>query len=440
MSRRHFPLWTVLGVVLIAALVIGSGALSSSSPTDAQRAAAIESVIRCPSCEDLTVAVSSAPTAVTVRSTVTHLIDQGWTDAQIKQYLVARYGSAIVLDPPTSGWSALVWVLPIAGGLAAVTVLVVVLVGRRRRDDRELDADVRSGPVDPEVLEERRRFLNQSLADADAEFLAGDLSDADYLSLRQRDLGRLAALGPVGTARPTPAGVGAASSSMATGTATATATATATLTRDEQSGEADTDPDSVAEERVAPKRRRGRNAWFLTAAIGCFAAALIVAIPVFSSTRLPGETATGSVSLSGTQQLVRTLDQAAAVENQGNLKLASQLYQSVLSAHPDNEVALAQLGWLEFRIGQQGDSNALIADAQSLLNKAVVLAPGDYAVHLYLGSILLELNDNAVGAANQFRLFLADDPPAAVVSQAAPTIRSAFTQAGQPVPAAVPVG
>ena len=116
MSRRRFPLWTLLGVVLVVALVVGSGVLSSSPPTAAQRAAAIESVIRCPSCEDLSVAQSSAPTAVAVRATVAQLIAEGRTDEQIEDYLVARYGASIVLDPPASGWSLLVWLLPLAGG------------------------------------------------------------------------------------------------------------------------------------------------------------------------------------------------------------------------------------------------------------------------------------------------------------------------------------
>ena len=147
MSRRHVPVWTLLGVILVAALLIGSGAFSSAPPTAAQRAAAIESVIRCPSCEDLSVAVSSAPTAVTVRATVSRLVDQGQSDRQIKDYLVARYGSAIVLDPPASGWSALVWILPIVVAIAGIAVLVVVLV-RRRKGDRDLDADIRGESAD----------------------------------------------------------------------------------------------------------------------------------------------------------------------------------------------------------------------------------------------------------------------------------------------------
>ena len=126
MRSRRFPLWTVLGVVLVVALVAGSGVLSSTPPTNAQRAAAIESVIRCPSCEDLSVAVSSAPTAVTVRATVRQLVDHGLTDRQIEDYLVSRYGSAIVLDPPATGWSALVWILPVAAGVGAAVVVAVV--------------------------------------------------------------------------------------------------------------------------------------------------------------------------------------------------------------------------------------------------------------------------------------------------------------------------
>ena len=122
MRSRRFPLWTLLGVVLVVALLVGSGVFSSTPPTGAQRAASIESVIRCPSCEDLSVADSSAPTAVTVRATVRQLVDHGLTDSQIEDYLVARYGSAIVLDPPTSGWSSLVWVLPVAGGVLAAVV------------------------------------------------------------------------------------------------------------------------------------------------------------------------------------------------------------------------------------------------------------------------------------------------------------------------------
>jgi cytochrome c-type biogenesis protein CcmH len=431
MRSRQFPLWTLLGVVLVVALLAGSGVFSSAPKTNAQRAASVEAVIRCPSCQDLSVAVSTAPTAITVRATVAHLVDQGRSDQQIKDYLVARYGSAIVLDPSTRGWSALVWVLPIAGGLAGLAALVVVLVRRRRRGTGGLDADVRGPEVDPVALEERRHFLTQSLADADAEYLAGDLEDGDYLVLRQRDLGRLAALGPrTATTASWPV-------VATTGAATPSTTLTAEVIDDAAAvpGSPGLQPSS---RRSGGRSRSGRNKWFLIGSIGCFVAAMAVAVPLFAHIRLPGQTATGSVSLSPSQQVSRSLDQAAAVENLGQLGQAAQLYQTILTSHPDNEVALVQLGWLEYRIGRQGASSSLIGDARVKLGQAATLNPGDYAVHLYLGTLMLQQEGNVPGAVDQFTQFLASKPPVTVLSEAASVLRQAYTAVGKPIPFGIP--
>ena len=439
MRSRQFPLWTLLGVVLVVALLVGNGVFSSTPPTNAQRAASVEAVIRCPSCEDLSVGVSSAPTAITVRATVAHLVDQGKSDQQIKDYLVARYGSAIVLEPSTNGWSALVWVLPIAGGLAGLAALAVVLVQRRRRGTGDLDADVRGRVVDPVALDERRQFLTSSLADADAEYLAGDLEDGDYLVLRQRDLVRLAALGPATATRPTTTAATTAATAMKPAVTTASAAGSTAKWTAEAVDDAAAGPGSpVAAMTQTASRRHGRNRWFLIGSIGCFVVALTMAVPLFAHSRLPGQTATGSVSLSPSQQMARSLDQAAAVENQGQLGQAAQLYQTILTSHPANEVALAQLGWLEYRIGRQGASTSLISDARVKLNQAATLNPGDYAAHLYLGTFMLQQEANASGAVDQFTLFLASKPPVAVVSQAASVLRQAYSTAGRPFPSSVP--
>jgi len=438
-TRRTFPLWTALGAVLVVALVIGSGVLSSSPPTAAQRAYAIESVVRCPSCEDLSVAVSSAPTALTVRATVRQLIAEGRTDRQVEDYLVARYGSSIVLDPPASGWSLVVWLLPLFGGAAALVVLGVVLVRRRGAvaTDAPGPADLGAASPDPVVLEERRRFLTQSLADADAEYLAGDLSDQDYLALRQRDMVRLAALdaGAAGVPAPTDPSAGEVGAQAASDS-----TADATdPDRGRAPSEGNRSPDGSrtgAPASSTPGRptRGHRSWWFLGGAVAAFGAALIVAVTLFASHRLPGQTSTGSISLSQGQQVEQTLNQAATLENQGQLGQAAQLYQSVLNSHPDNEVALAQLGWLEYQTGRQGASASLIGDARAKLNRAVQLDPGDYAVRLYLGTVLLQQDGDAAGAVDQFRQFLADNPPATAVQQAAGELRAAYQKAGLQVP------
>lgn len=406
---RRRGLWVLLLVVLLAALVVGSGLLHSSPPTPAQRAAAIDAVIRCPSCEDLSVANSSAPTAQSVRSTVARLVAEGKSDAQITSYLSSRYGSAIVLEPPSTGWAVLVWLLPVAFGVVAVVALTVVLVRRRGRGVEGLDQWTGTGSTDRAALDERRRFLVASLADADAEFLAGDLSAADYHVLQDRDRARLAAVeSSLGALLP------------------------------EVSSGSDEDQTTGA---AAPEGRRlriRRSPWFLVGTVACFAVAAVLVVPAFTSVRLPGQTPTGSVSLSPTQQTSRTLDQAAALEDQGQVGGAASLYQSVLATHPNNEVALAQLGWLEYRVAVQGGSSSLLADARQKLAQAVALNPHDWAAHLYQGTIDLEHDGNPAAATTEFGLFLAADPPATVLAQSAAVVRSAYLQAGRPVPPQVP--
>jgi tetratricopeptide (TPR) repeat protein len=172
--------------------------------------------------------------------------------------------------------------------------------------------------------------------------------------------------------------------------------------------------------------------------VAAFAAALILSVTLFTSNRLPGQTATGGVDLSPQQQLTQTLAEAATDENAGQPGQAADLYQSVLSSHPDNEVALAQLGWLEYETGRQGGSASLISDGRAKLDRAVQLDPGDYAVRLYLGTVLLQQDGDASGAVGEYRQFLADSPPSTLIRQAAPDLRQAYEEAGVAIPPQVP--
>jgi len=72
------------------------------------------------------------------------------------------------------------------------------------------------------------------------------------------------------------------------------------------------------------------------------------------------------------------------------------------------------------------------------VTEASRVEPDFYAPHLYLGTIELRQDRNATAAVAQYRLFLAEHPPARSLTSAAPDIRQAFTQAGQPVPPGVP--
>lgn len=126
-------------VVLGVALAIGSGVGSSSPPSNAQRAAAIEAQVRCPSCDDLSVAQSSASSALAVRHQIVTEVGRGESAGRIENGLVAQYGPSILLSPPASGLSALVWYIPAVAGALALAALGVFF-WRRSRSWRALSS------------------------------------------------------------------------------------------------------------------------------------------------------------------------------------------------------------------------------------------------------------------------------------------------------------
>lgn len=92
--------------------------------------------LRCPMCQDETLEDSNAPIARDLRNRVFVLMQEGKSDAEIKQYLVARYSDYILYDPPLKPGTWLLWFGPLlilAGGAG----VVLVAIHKRRRHDEE---------------------------------------------------------------------------------------------------------------------------------------------------------------------------------------------------------------------------------------------------------------------------------------------------------------
>jgi cytochrome c-type biogenesis protein CcmH/NrfF len=124
-------------VVTAVALAVGSGLGRGGPVPAAARAAALDARIRCPSCVDVSVAQSTATSAIAVRDEVLHLARGGLSDQAIEARLVAQYGPSILLSPPASGLLGLVWFVPLAAALAAVGA-VAAMLWRRARAFRRL--------------------------------------------------------------------------------------------------------------------------------------------------------------------------------------------------------------------------------------------------------------------------------------------------------------
>ncbi|MGB7104621.1 MAG: cytochrome c-type biogenesis protein CcmH, partial [Acidimicrobiales bacterium] len=98
--------------------------LRPSTSSEAARIAHLETLVRCPSCRDLSVAVSNETSAVAVRHEIEAKVHEGKSDDQILTSLEAAYGTSILLSPPTSGLGVLLWIVPIVGLLLLVASAV----------------------------------------------------------------------------------------------------------------------------------------------------------------------------------------------------------------------------------------------------------------------------------------------------------------------------
>jgi cytochrome c-type biogenesis protein CcmH len=125
------PAWVVLGLVALALLAYGS--VHGSPQPGAARISYLESVIKCPNCDDLTIGQSSSQPATELRSKVVGWVEAGRSNAWIEQQVVAHYGSTELLDPPVSGLDALVWLVPLVAVVVAAGGLTWFLLLRRRR-------------------------------------------------------------------------------------------------------------------------------------------------------------------------------------------------------------------------------------------------------------------------------------------------------------------
>lgn len=120
-------LLAVLAVVLLAV-----GSVHPPPTTTGARIAHLEAVIKCPSCEDLSLSESNAPSALTLRREVATDVRAGWSDQRIENWVVARYGPGGLLEPEASGASLALYVVPGAIVVGAAACLGWALWRRRR--------------------------------------------------------------------------------------------------------------------------------------------------------------------------------------------------------------------------------------------------------------------------------------------------------------------
>mgnify|MGYP000409789749 CR=1 FL=1 len=90
--------------------------------------------LRCPKCQNQSLADSSSGISVDLRELIHQMIEQGKTDQEVIDYMVARYGTFVLYRPQHSSATFLLWYGPfILLGFGFLVFVAVVMTNRKRR-------------------------------------------------------------------------------------------------------------------------------------------------------------------------------------------------------------------------------------------------------------------------------------------------------------------
>jgi cytochrome c-type biogenesis protein CcmH len=138
--RRTASTAAVLALALLTAAPSAMAATPQTSLTE------IESEVMCPVCGTL-LELAESPQAQQEKAFVSRLVAAGRTKSQIKDALVAEYGSEVLALPQGSGCDLSAYVVPIVAFVVAVVALAFgVLRWRRDSDPPDRDPPAASGP------------------------------------------------------------------------------------------------------------------------------------------------------------------------------------------------------------------------------------------------------------------------------------------------------
>jgi cytochrome c-type biogenesis protein CcmH len=94
------------------------------------RARTLSRELRCMVCQNQSIDDSEAPLARDLRILVRERLTAGDSDQQVLAYLTSRYGAFVLLKPPLTSRTLLLWLTPLA--VLMIGALTLLLAARRR--------------------------------------------------------------------------------------------------------------------------------------------------------------------------------------------------------------------------------------------------------------------------------------------------------------------
>ena len=128
--KRTLLLLACVFALFASAAAFAIDPLPFKNDAQRQRFQHLTSQLRCMVCQNESLDASNADLAKDLRRQIFEMMQQGKSDEQIKQYLVARYSDFVLYDPPLKPATVMLWFGPPA--LVVIGGIVVFALLRKR--------------------------------------------------------------------------------------------------------------------------------------------------------------------------------------------------------------------------------------------------------------------------------------------------------------------
>ena len=150
---------TAQHIALFVLAVVFAGVISAYAETrlpqqQEERAQALFYHLRCVVCQNQSIGDSDADVARDLRIIVREQIASGKSDVEIKDFLVARYGEFILLQPVLAWHTLLLWLAPV-GLLLTGALMAFLAFARRKKPRQEAELSLEEKAQLAEILKEK---------------------------------------------------------------------------------------------------------------------------------------------------------------------------------------------------------------------------------------------------------------------------------------------
>ncbi len=160
MSRKIVLFILIFTISLYAVTVVQAQGNDPEFPTD-NDVNAIAKQLYCPVCPNTPLDVCETKACQDWRAQIKDQLADGWEEEEIINYFVEQYGERVLAEPKRSGFTSLVWILPVIGVVLGILIVWQVLQSWRNTSKTQVLSPAPELQISREILDQIEEELQE---------------------------------------------------------------------------------------------------------------------------------------------------------------------------------------------------------------------------------------------------------------------------------------